>query len=603
MKQLKKIISGILVACFLLGGLSACKKEEKTSSVLTQDGKFVPQKDMDITVWVTQGSDYVPPVEAKENLVGQWLQDKTRVKIKNTYGNGGGQWEGVLARLIAGNNFPELVACGGGQGPAHFAKIAEADKIWELTPEMLQKYAPDVWESVPQAMWERMKVNGKIYGVPYNFPVDRRIDPDISDEEIAASGKVYTDVGTSIWIRDDILQMLYPDALSYNDMLELLEKEGKPIGDYIYDVPIESTEDVVKLMKDIDALDLKVGKKDVYTFGYAGADCWQPLALLGAQLMGYVGHHYISSWDTKNEKIIIPLLDDVVKEGALLQNQLLREGIIDPDSLVHTDAQFKEKVLNGQYAMAIISAAGHPPFVNDTIAKSGKDFRYRPLYTKVKTAEGYDVTEQPLSWGDSVGILKTVKEEDLPQILNWMNVQFTDEWEEIRNWGPKDAGLYVENEDGTRTFVNDEFNKKYIYHQENNLNDEDCMGLDTTCGPFTMKFKLNSKWNPMIYNKVATYGMVPEDGGKFSPDSEHVVTPVPAPPSDVWAAEYAELDTVIKFWSSRSQWEDPFKLTLVAKSDEEFDKKWEAAIKNMKDIVDVDKMAEDMTKIAKETLK
>ena len=95
----------------------------------------------------------------------------------------------------------------------------------------------------------------------------------------------------------------------------------------------------------------------------------------------------------------------------------------------------------------------------------------------------------------------------------------------------------------------------------------------------TMKFKLNSRWNPMIYDKVATYGMVPEDGGKFSPDSKYVVKPLEAPPSDVWSAEYAELDTVIKFWSSRSQWEDPFKLTLVAKSDDEFNKKWNAAIK------------------------
>lgn len=587
-----------MLAAALVIPAFGCKKQESGGMEMV-NGELVPKKDMEITVWVTQGSDYVPPVEAKENLVGKWLEEKTRVKIKNTYGNGGGQWEGVLARLIAGNNFPELVACGGGQGPAHFAKIAEAKQIWELTPEMLQKYAPDIWEKVPDEMWDRMKVNGKIYGIPYNFPVDRRIDPNITDEELAAAGKIYTDVGTAVWVRDDILKMLYPNAMTYQEMLDLLNKEGKPIGDKIYDVPLESTEDIVKLMEDIEALGLKEGNKKVYTFGYAGSDCWQPLALFGAQLMGYVGHHYISSWDTEKEKIVIPLLDDLIKEGALLQNQLLRRGLIDPDSLMHTDAQYKEKVLNGQYAMAIISAAGHPPFVNDIIADSGKSFRYRPLYTRVKSAPGYAVTEQPLSWGDSVGILKTVTEEDLPQILNWMNVQFTDEWEDIRNWGPKEAGLYVENEDGTRSFVNDEFNKKYIYQQENSLEDEDCMGLDTTCGPFTMKFLIASEYRPMVFNKVQTFGMVPEDGGKFSSDSPYIVTPVASPPSDVWAAEYAELETVIDFWSSRSQWEDPFRLTLAAKSDEEFEASWQEAVDNMRNVVDVDKMAEEMTEIAK----
>lgn len=600
MKRIGKFLS-VMLAVVLMLGTVGCKKEENSATV-ADNGELVLNKDMEITVWVTQGSDYVPPIEAKDNYVGEWLKKKTRVSIKNTYGNGGGQWEGVFARLVAGNNFPELVACGGGQGPAHFAKIAEAEKIWELTPEMLQKYAPDIWEKVPDNMWERIKVNGKIYGIPYNFPVDKRIDPNVTDAEIEASGKVYTNMGTSLWVRDDILKMLYPDAMTYDEMLELLQEKGEPIGDEIYDVPLESTEDIIKLMEDIQNLNLKVGNKTVYPFGYAGADCWQPLALFGAQLMGYVGHNYISSWDTQKNEIVIPLLGDTVKEAARIQNQMIRDKLIDPESLVHTDAQFKEKVTNGQYAMAIISAAGHPPYVNDAIAKSGKSFRYRPLYTKVESLPDYQVTEQPLSWGDSVGILKTVKEEDLPQILNWMNVQFTDEWDEIMRWGPKDAGLYVENDDGTRTFVNDKFNDKYIYHKETDLNDEDCCGLDTSSGPFIMKFKLNSKYDPMIFNGVHTYGMVPEDGGKFSPNSEHVITPVTAPPSDVWAAEYAELDTVVKFWSSRSQWEDPFKLTLAAQSNEEFDEKWQSAVDNMKDIVDVEKMAADMTAIAKELL-
>ncbi len=602
MKGLKKFLAVMMSACLMLSLAAGCGKDSGGSATVSETGELILNKDMEITVWVTQGSDYVPPVEATENYVGDWLKEKTRVSVKNTYGNGGGQWEGVLARLIAGNNFPELVACGGGQGPAHFAKIAEAEKIWELTPEMLQKYAPDIWNKVPENMWERIKVDGKIYGIPYNFPVDRRIDPNISDAEIEAAGKIYTNVGTSVWIRDDILKMLYPDALTYDEMLALLQEKGRPIGDEIYDVPLESTEDIIKLMRDIQALDLKVGSKTVYPFGYAGADCWQPLALFGSQLMGYVGHNYISSWDTQENKIIIPLLEDTVKQGALLQNQMLREKLIDPESLVHTDAQFKEKVTNGQYAMAIISAAGHPPYVNDAIAKAGKEFRYRPIYTKVPSLPDYQVTEQPLSWGDSVGILKTVKEEDLPQILNWMNVQFTDEWDDIMRWGPKEAGLYTENEDGTRTFVNDDFNKKYIYHQETDLNDEDCCGLDTSSGPFIMKFKLNSKYDPMIFNGVQTFGMVPEDGGKFSPGSEHVIAPVEAPPSDVWAAEFAELDTVVKFWSSRSQWEDPFKLTLAAQSDAEFEQKWNSAVENMKSIVDVEKMADEMTEIARAML-
>ena len=34
-----------------------------------------------------------------------------------------------------------------------------------------------------------------------------------------------------------------------------------------------------------------------------------------------------------------------------------------------------------------------------------------------------------------------------------MNVQFTEEWEDVRYWGPKEAGLYKENEDGTKSYT------------------------------------------------------------------------------------------------------------------------------------------------------
>lgn len=601
--KLKKFFAAALAAVMLISFATGCKEKKKEEAVMNTDGKFTPQKDMDITVWVTQGSDYVPPVTAKDNVVEKWLKEKTRVNVKNAYGNGGGQWEAVLARLISGGNFPEIVACGGGQGPTHFAKLAKAKEIWELTPELLQTYAPDVWKKVPKEMWERIKVDGKIYGIPYSFPVDREIDPDITDEELAAWGEaVPSNIGTSLWIRDDILKMIYPDAMSYEDIMKLMEEKGT-IGDELYDVPLDSTEKIVDLMRKIKNLNLKAGEKQVYAFGYAGADCWVPFARLGPDLSGYVGHNYITSWNTEKNEIEIPLTGNVIKETAKLQNQLLREKVIDPESLMHTDAQCKEKILNGQYAMAVLSAVEHPPIINSNLESSGKKFHYRPLYTKVTPQKGYGVCKNNVSWGKSLGILKTVSADDLPQILNWINTQFTDEWEEVRYWGPKEAGLYEDKADGSRLFKNEELNKKYVYKQATNINQEDCYGLNDGCGMFYVTFKTQSKWDPMIYNHKMSYVLVPESAGKLSPESKYKVDPVIAPPFNVWDAEYANLDSVVSFWSTRSQWEDPFKLTLVAKSDEEFEKKWKEAVDNLKSVADVDQMAKDMTKIAKELIK
>lgn len=598
MKLFGKLISLTLVLYLLLFILSGCSSG--TNSNVTTQGKFT--KKLDLTVWITQGNEYTKPVKVKENYVEQWLIDKTNVEVTNAYGNGGGHWERVLSRLVVGDDFPHLVVCGGGQGPVHFGKIAEVDKIWELTPEMLKTYAPDIWEKVPAEMWERIKVGGKIYGIPYNFPISDEEEyakflTEQQSEYVKMSDPV--SIGTDLWIRDDVLKMLYPDSKSWDELNNIMKEKGGPIGDEIYDVPIESAEDLIKLFKDIRNLKLKSGDNDVYAFGYSSTDCWVPFAQLGAQMGGYVGRNYITTWNTEKEEIVLPLLGDVVKNVALMQNRLVRENVFDPESLVMQKSQVKEKIMNGEYAVAVLTSVGHPPTINEELAREGKSFRYRPLYTNIPSLQGYGPVRTPTSWGASVGILKSVSEEDLPQVLNWMNVQFNDEWEEVRYWGPKEAGLYKDNQDGTREFINDELNKKYIRNEYNTLEDEDCYGLDGNAGLFSLSFMTASKYRPKEFNNVKSYVLVPSAGGQLDVDSPLRCEVKNAPPYEVWSAEYANLDTVSEFWSSRSQWEDNFKMTLAAKSDEEFESKWKEAVENLKSITDVDLMAKQMTEIAR----
>lgn len=593
-----------MTLCLLIiFAINGCASKETDGEIVIshESGEFVPEKDIELTVWTTQGSDYTPPIMAKENVVVDWLTQKTRVSVANMYGNGGGHWEALLSRLVAGDNFPDLVVCGGGQGPTHFAKIAELDEIWELTPELLQTYAPNIWEKVPEKMWERIKVDGKIYGIPYNFPVSREIDPDGDEKLMNDSDTVPTDLGTYLWIRDDILKMLYPEAKTYDELVAIMEETGKPIGDYFADVPIKTTEDLVKLFRDIKALDLKVGTQPVYSFGYTGADCWVPFARLGPVMMGYMGHNYTSSWNPNTKEIRLPLLEDIVKDGALIQNQLIREKVFDPESLVHTTAQCKEKVLNGQYATIIMSAVGHPPTINASLEAAGVSYRYRPLYTQVEPAKGYEYCKTPASWGGTVGILKAVSAEDVPQVLNWLDVQFTDEYEEVFYWGPEEKGLYEDLPDGTRKFKDEAFNRTFIDGEKNVIPVGEDYGLQTQ-GYFGVRFMTSSVWHPRHINNVNKFVMTEGSAGKISTDSPYRVEPKPAPASDAWSAEYADLELVQSYWNTRSQWEDPFKLTLSAKTDEEFEEKWAAAVANLKSIVDVDMMVEQMTEIARNAM-
>ena len=599
----KNVLALIMSAVMMMSAAGCSNDKAKEASGSFIDGKFVPEKEMEITVWSTQGSDYVQPAAQKDNVVERWLAEQTKVTVKDAYGNGGGTWESMLARMVAGNNFPDLVDCGEGQGVAQFKKLNEAKMIHELTPEILQTYAPDVWEKVPEQMWEKIKIDGKIYGIPYYFPVDKEIDESITEEELEAfNGKVYTEVGQTLWIRDDIAKMLYPDAKTYEEIVALSDEKNAPVGDELFDIPVNSTEDLVKLLTDIKNLNLKENGKTVYATGFSGDDCWSPFYMFGSVLKGYVGHDYICTWNSETEQIELPLLGETVKEVAKIENKLIRENVIDPESLVNTDAQFNEKLYNGLYAVTALPI--YAPQLNSNLEQSGKEFRYRPLYTNIPAIEGLGTMKKPVTWGNAVGILKSVEEDELPQILNWINTQFTDEWEEVRYWGPESAGLYEDKEDGTRAFKDDRLNKRFIYNSEDSgIPEEECFGLSYNCGKYFIRFKQASAWHPQIYNHVKSYAYHTGSAFQISREGKFAKEPVIAPPYELWDAAYADIELVNTFWTSRSKWEDPFRLTLTAMDDAEFEEKWRAAVDNMKTIVDLDEMTKQMTIKAKELIK
>lgn len=605
MKNFKKGLALFLVA-LIAAAVCACSKEEETIAT-DANGNYVPTKELKLTIWETQGTDYTPQQEPDEDIVEQWLEGQTKVSIENIYGNDGGQWDTKLSRLIAGDNLPHILHCGGYQGPAHFAKLAEIDKVWELTPEMLQKYAPNVWNRVPQELWERMKVNGKIYGIPYGLETTKTTQPNMTDEDIEMAKEYLTavidDTSGYLWIRDDIAQQLFPEAKSWDELCEILETTGKPIGEELLDIPLYSTEDYVKMLRDIKNLGLEENGKTVYAFGYTGGDNWVGLSWLGGDMMGYKTHNYSGSWNPVTQEMRISLLEPIVKEAASIQNELIREKVIDPESLVHTMTLFKEKVMNGQYAIAPLTYVGNPSDINKQLEEAGKSFRFRPLYSQVPAAEGYDAFREPQLWTNSIALLKTLSESELIQTLNWINTQFSDEFEEIIWWGPEEAGLYTENADGTRRYTDEQFNAQYIDNGASTLDAKTCKGignLDTSSFFMLAGDVTINRWNPSIYNK--SFKLLPSNSRSygFSVNSEHVTNVKLFPPCQVWSPEYAAIPEVIEFWSNREQWEAPFKVAMSSDSEETFNQKWEEAVANVKNITDINAMTAAMTEIARQ---
>ncbi len=605
-KKMMKITAAALAACMALPLAGCGKKRGEASVSFDENGNYVPSEELVITGWNTQGTDYTMPTEIEDNVVSDYLYDKTKVKFEYIYGNDGGQWDTKLSKLVAGDNMPHVVFCGAGQGATHFAKLDDIDMVWELTPELLQKYAPNVWKRVPEEYWDKMTINGKILGIPYVMKVSETTEPYMTDDERAFVKEYLEDVPSdynpTLYIRDDIAKLLYPNAHSWDEICKLVEEKKEPIGEELLDIPIETTEDYINLLEKIKGLNLKADGKPVYAFGYTGGDNWVALGCLGGDMIGYSDHNYTSTWNFKMHRIEVPLAGEYVKEAAKIQNRLIRENVIDPESLVHTIEMFKEKVLSGQYAIAPVTYVSNIAKVNEMLKDAGKDFRYRPLMAHAKRIEGYDAFKTKDSWGSSLCMLKTMSEAEMIQFLNFVNVQFSDEFNEVFWWGRPEDGLYRE-ENGKRYYTDERFTKRFVDGDSSALKDDEAKGIANSGNIPMLIFPgytyAASKWNPVVVNKTVNLHAGDTRSFGFKVDSEHVTSVKDAPPCKTWAPEFAEIPEVVTFWANREQWEQPFKVAISQDSEEAFEAKWQEAIENLNSIADINAMADKMTEIAK----
>lgn len=592
-----------LVLCAVL--LCGCTIQD-TFMRKDKNGQYQPTNHLDLTVWETQGTDFTPQPVSENDIVAKWLEDKTKVTVKTMYGNGGGQWDVKLTNLLNSDALPHIIHCGAGQGPAHFAKLDQLGKVWELDEKMIQEFAPEVWRKTPKDYWEKIKVNGKILGIPYISPISSESLPDADEDTIAFMNEIFygnkNDVTYSasvfLWIRDDILNMFYPEAKTLEQLKTRVEQVQHPIGDELLDIPIDSTEEFISFLYKIRDAGLEENGKTVYPFGYVGGDNWTALTWLGADMYGYKGHSYSGTWNSVTEEIEIPLVHETVKQAAKTQNQMIKDKVIDPSSLVHTMAQYKERILNGEYAIAPLSYIGSPDEINRQLKEMGKSFQYRPFITQVPAQEEYGAFCEERSWNRSLCFLTTLSYEEVCQVLNWINTQYTDEFEQVCYWGPSEAGLYETRDDGKRYFKDQRFNRCFIDGDSAALPAEERLGLQGKGLPLLVTPCGYSVWNPVVMHRKQNYSSSYVSAFKFADDSPHVTAVKQYPPCQVWSYVYADIPEVVTFWAQREQWESRFKAALASEP-EDFEQQWTQAIDDLNRIVSVSEMERKMTEIAR----
>lgn len=447
---------------------------------------------LEVSIWIAGGTDTIIGTISEEDVVFKEIERVTGIRfaVDDCFGNGGESIDAKLPKMIASKEFPTMVYSY--NTPTHLADLYKNGYLVNLTPyyedgtlSNVQKYIPT--ELFADSYYADMKTEtNEYYLLPegsaavFDYWDAMKYEPEGYDSEyyntvikapVAANG---AKIHTCITIRDDILQALYPEALSMKDIEQIWLENGTFTEEQIFDVELASAEDFYQLLYDVQEL-LESGeylgldgKPMEVTFGpHSETDNWDWLTYLPQFLYPQLTDtNYFAMFDANesdSDKLLksaweTDYFQKIIKE----LNTLVNDDVISQNSLVDNGSTFTEKSNNGHYAVLY----GQSARGNDIVNPDG-EWAYRPLWIKTAPAADYNTLSSASThgyWGIFAG---SVTDEQLEQLLHAYNYLWSVVGGKCLNWGPATAGLYEEDENGLRRYIDSDLEANVMYGEDN----------------------------------------------------------------------------------------------------------------------------------------
>lgn len=522
---------------------------------------------IELTMWYANASYSGKKNDIAENDVvsPEWAR-VTGVKFSPaSFDNNGELVDAKLSKIIASKEWPDiLMGCPGNT----LNTMIEEDLIWDLT-ELIPQYMPNLNAYLEKGDFGKSKrPDGKLYEVDLGVPL-RYAYPDMS-EEVLVRNTTPQSTTSSIWVRDDILKMIKPEAYTQAEILEKYENnQGKFTKEEILNASINSKEEFFQFLRDIKALGIKEGNREVYpTFAFAGSDNWGFMTFLAGYLQGFygspgnAGSNYFTYYDVETEKVEYmfdkPFFKEILKEFT----ELVREDVISEDSLIDNRSQFQEKCSSGQYA--VLYGSEIPSVV--TLNNNAEGYQYRKVTLNIPfNTEKFAPLLDELTGGTRYAFLKSeISAEELPQVLRAFDFMITDVGQKLIQWGPKTAGLFTEDAEGNRRYTDKEIEDAAVYGKANDSLVK--YGLDNKAWP-GYAYGMN-RWKP-----IYVYDFVPNVSRLqmyYTTAIEEPLETVQGVAPNIWqfTANVPELKTA---FDARTDFEKAMTKCLTAKTDEEFE--------------------------------
>ncbi|MCL2351139.1 MAG: hypothetical protein FWC55_01265 [Firmicutes bacterium] len=554
-----------------------------------------------ITSWYAHGIGDPNHLESSNDVFWPEIKRIFGIEIDkaNSFDNQGISKTEKMATLAATNAWPSI-----GMSILENDDILNEGLLYDLT-ELLPKYAPHYWELInrvaPITTARGLRNSGKLWGVGWVDNTDETMQilyPDKFNAEKYMYVRDPNEWSFPMYVRDDILKLIYPNAKSQQEIEDLYMAQGYFTKEQVYDIPLKNKQDVkdflYKVRDAIAANNIQEGGRPVNTINMtygSGGDLWSLVPCFYAPIQGLMSNNwnYFMNFNNKTKKFERAIDTELWKNMMRELNQWVRDGVGAKESVgIDTPEIFDSKMRNGEYA--VLYTWTYPS--NADLKAAGKPYQYRKVYVDCPFDNSTYVDYAPVLdfTAAATAIFKTVPEDQVPQILAWWDLMFTDAGQKLQVWGPRSAGLFTEDANGKRKYTDPEL--------------EACM-VGGTANDADVKYNLasglmgviNERWfapafpqihvgiragglnNPKYVDyDMSTMPRSPDNAGKFF--SSLLFQPrtrySPAPTIDTYPASYtSEIPELQRWWDAREAWDSGASVkVLTAKDDAEFEKLW-----------------------------
>ena len=595
---MKKFLALLLTAMMFLSAIPCAVAEDSATANLialfdqVKDSSELPDwtgEKLNLRVWHGHGNGGSVYAHAEQDVVSPEVERIFGITVDpdNSFDNGGFDLPSKVTMLAATNDWPEI-----GTNVLNNDLINNGILL-DLT-DLLPKYAPHVWalmnalnhDGVVRGVYD----TGRIYSIPYeigntvaNMSAIYGDKLDVDKYSVIALPTEATGVNSAIYVREDILQLAYPDLPSDEELQAKYMSEEGFTKDDIYCMGITTYEQAIeffyKIAQTIKDNDIKTadGKPVYATYVNTGADNWALFSGLLNHLWGGLNTNYFTYFNGETQKVELMLENEDFKSFFNDMRKFVLDGVAPEACLLENSEMFTNRLNNGEYAIAY---AWNVPNAA-TLAEQGLSYR-RVFFDIEKKDAKYVNIQKATDLKNGLSIFSWVPEEQVKRILAWYDFMATEVGMNLACWGPKTAGLWDYNENGERRFTDKDVedccvygvaNGKDVYYNLLTANNRGTWPCVTTklilsggiCSPkyvydVAHAEKVASNWKDFYVSGLY--------------DTFHETAPAVMDPS-IWNFTNP-VPSVKEFWDLRMTGFEPLMTKCLAtRTDEEFEAAWQ----------------------------